>query len=83
MRTQTIKLLRSYIREEVDRLVRRSAGFCMDSGLAGRGRGSAEISPIHLGDEERTDTQEEYGKEQEKTQFIPRVDKRRRSTRQD
>lgn len=66
-----ISLLRRIIREEVDRLVRRSAGFAGGTGIAGRGRGSIEQPPLGLGDEEE---QQENGKEQEeKSQFVPRA----------
>ncbi len=73
--------LRRLIREEVDRLVRRSAGFSGIAGIAGRGRGSPELPPLGLGDEEQQE-EERYGKEQEKSQFAVRVDDRRK-TRQD
>jgi hypothetical protein len=78
----TLGELRNFIAEEVDRLVRRSAGFSGIAGLGGRARGSIELPPLNLGDEEQ---QEErgYGKEQEKSQFAPRVDSRRRASRQD
>ena len=71
----TINELRKLIREEVDRLVRRSAGFGGGAGLAGRARGSIEHQPIGLGDEEE---QQENGKEQqeEKSQFVPSVTSR-------
>jgi hypothetical protein len=74
-----LSVLRELIREEVDRLVRRSAGF---SGIAGiAGRGSPELPPLGLGDEEQQE-EERYGKEQEKSQFTVRVDDRRKA-RQD
>jgi hypothetical protein len=73
--------LRRMIFEEIDRLVRRSAGFGGSSGLGGRGKGSIEVHPFGLGDEEHQE--EEYGKEQQKNQFAPRVDGRRTKTRQD
>lgn len=75
----TLENLRSIIREEVDRLVRRSAGFGGISGIGGRQRGSIEIPPLGLGDEENQE--KEYGKEQEKSQFEPRVEKRRHGKR--
>lgn len=71
----TLKELRRIIAEEVDRAVRRSAGFGGGAGLAGRGRGSIEFPPIGLGDE--VEQEETYGKEQEKSQFAVRVDSRR------
>jgi len=76
-----LSVLRELIREEVDRLVRRSAGFSGIAGIAGRGRGSPELPPLGLGDEEQQE-EERYGKEQEKSQFTVRVDDRRKA-RQD
>jgi hypothetical protein len=70
-----LSALRRLIREEVDRLVRRSAGFSGIAGIAGRGRGSPELPPLGLGDEEQQE-EERYGKEQEKSQFAVRVDDR-------
>lgn len=79
----TLSELRRIIAEEVDRAVRRSAGFGGSAGIAGRGRGSAELPPLGLGDEEEQE-EERYGKEQQKNQFAVRVDTRRRnSSRQD
>lgn len=75
-----IDALRIFISEELDRLVRRSAGFGGIAGIAGRGRGSAELPPLGLGDEEEQE-EERYGKEQEKNQFAARVNSRR-ATRQ-
>ena len=73
-----LDVLRKFISEEVDRLVRRSAGFGGSAGIAGRGRGSVELPPLGLGDEaEQEKEKERYGKEQEKEQFAARVDKRR------
>lgn len=69
--------LRELIAEEVDRAVRRSAGFCMGSGLGGRARGSIEVPPLPLGDEKDVEEDERYGKEQEKSQFAARVQKLR------
>jgi hypothetical protein len=68
--------LRKLVAEEVDRLVRNSAGFGGIAGIAGRGRGSAELPPLGLGDEEEQE-KERYGKEQEEEQFATRVEKRR------
>jgi hypothetical protein len=76
----SLKALRKIISEEIDRLVRRSAGFSGSAGIAGRGRGSSEIPPLGLGDEEQQE-EERYGKEQQKNQFSVRVDSRK--TRQD
>lgn len=74
--TNTMKrLLRILVREEVDRLVRRSAGFGGGAGIAGRQHDGGEITPLHLGDGQ--EHQEEYGKEQEKTQFAVRVARRK------
>ena len=75
--------LRRIIREEVDRAVRRSAGFSGVAGLGGRARGSFEITPPRLGDEEDQEENGEHGKEQEKSQFAARVDSRRRASGQD
>lgn len=77
----TLSELRRIIAEEVDRAVRRSAGFGGNAGIAGRGRGSSELPPLGLGDEEQEE--ERYGKEQQKNQFAVRVDSRRGSSRQD
>lgn len=77
----SLKALRKIISEEIDRLVRRSAGFSGSAGIAGRGRGSSEIPPLGLGDEEQQEEEERYGKEQQKNQFSVRVDSRK--TRQD
>ena len=76
--------LRKLVAEEVDRLVRNSAGFGGIAGIAGRGRGSAELPPLGLGDEKEQE-KERYGKEQEEAQFTPRVEKYRaeRKRRQD
>lgn len=71
-----MKELKKLIAEEVDRLVRRSAGFYMGSGLAGRARGSIEVPPLGLGDEE-SEEDGGHGKEQEKSQFAARVEKKR------
>jgi hypothetical protein len=71
--------LRRLIREEVDRAVRRSAGFGGIAGIGGRGRGSAELPPQNLGDEEQQE-EERYGKEQEKSQFAVRVSDARGET---
>ena len=75
----TIGELRLLIREQVDRLVRRSAGFGGEAGIAGRGRGSIELPPISLGDEERQE-EETHGEQQVKCQFSVRVDSRRAGT---
>ena len=72
--------LRKLIREEVDRTVRRSAGFSGVAGIGGRGRGSSEVPPLGLGDEEQQE-EERYGKEQEKNQFAIRVDSSSGETR--
>ena len=74
-----LSLLRRLIAEEVDRLVRRSAGFGGIAGTGGRGRGSAELPPLGLGDEGDEQEEERYGKEQQKNQFAVRVDDKRRS----
>jgi len=72
----TLRELRRIISEEVDRLVRRSAGFGGGAGIGGRGRGSIETPPLGLGDE--TEQEEEtHGKEQEKSQYTIRVDGKR------
>lgn len=55
-----IKDVRKIIREEVERMIRRSAGFGGILGIGGRNKGSSELSPQGLGDEE-----EENGKEQQ------------------
>lgn len=60
----TIKELRKLISEEVDRLVRNSAGFGGTTGIGGRCRGSIEVSPIGLGNDNRSD-EELNGQEQE------------------
>jgi hypothetical protein len=78
----TLSELRKIIAEEVDRAVRRSAGFGGSAGVGGRGRGSSELPPLGLGDEEQQE-EERYGKEQQKNQFAVRVDDRRKSSRQD
>lgn len=70
------KLLKRFINEEVDRMIRRSAGFSGVAGIGGRGRGSSELPPLGLGDEQE-EQEENYGKEQEKSQFAVRVDDRR------
>ncbi len=70
-----LTLLRRLIAEEVDRMIRRSAGFGGVAGIGGRGRGSPELPPPDLGDEE--EQEEKYGKEQQKNQFAVRVDSRR------
>lgn len=69
-------LLRLIIREEVERTIRRSAGFGGSAGIAGRGRGSGELPPLGLGDEDKQE-EERHGKEQEKSQFAVRVNSRR------
>ena len=74
--------LKKFIAEEVDRLVRRSAGFSGIAGIAGRGRGSPELPPLGLGDEGDQED-DNYGKEQEKSQFAARVDSRHRQRRHD
>jgi hypothetical protein len=56
-----IKDVRKIIREEVERMIRRSAGFGGILGIGGRNKGSSELSPQGLGDEE----EEENGKEQQ------------------
>lgn len=77
----TINDLRRLIREEVDRLVRRSAGFSGGTGLAGRARGSIEHLPIGLGDEEKQQENGEEYEQEEKSQFVPRVTSRAGSPR--
>lgn len=72
----TIELLRQFISEEVDRAVRRSAGFSGGAGIAGRQHDGGELPPLGLGDE--GEQEREYGKEQEKSQFAARVDSRRK-----
>jgi hypothetical protein len=81
---RTLQYLKELIREEVGSLVYlKSAGFGGSAGIAGRGRGSGELPPLGLGDEEQQE-EEIYGKEQKKSQFAVRVDDRRnRKTRQD
>lgn len=71
--------LRRIISEEVERMVRRSAGFGGVAGVGGRGRGTPELPPLGLGDEEQQE-EENYGKEQEKSQFAVRVDSRKLRT---
>lgn len=73
-------ILRRLIAEEVDRMIRNSAGFCGMGGVSGNGQGSIESAPPGLGDEGEQEEQEEnqYGKEQEKSQFAVRVDDRRK-----
>lgn len=80
--SRTLQHLRELIREEVGSLVYlKSAGFGGSTGVAGRGRGSGELPPLGLGDEEQQE-EEIYGKEQEKSQFAVRVDNlRNRKTR--
>lgn len=78
----SIKDLKKIIAEEVDRLVRSTAGFSGVAGVAGRGRGSIELPPQGLGDEE-TQEEKRYGKEQQKNQFAVRVDSRRGKAGQD
>ncbi len=56
-----IKDVRKIIREEVERMIRRSAGFVGSLDIGGRNKGNAELSPQGLGDEE----EEENGKEQQ------------------
>lgn len=75
--------LRKIIAEEVERNMRWSAGFGGIAGIGGRGRGSAELPPLGLGDEGEEQEENQYGKEQEKSQFAVRVDDRRRASRQD
>ena len=72
----TIKLLRQFIFEEVDRAVRRSAGFSGGAGLAGRQHDGGELPPLGLGDK-KGEQEREYGKEQEKSQFAARVSNRK------
>jgi hypothetical protein len=71
------------IREEVDRLVRRSAGFFMGAGIAGHQRTGTVQTPPGLGDDdgELPKENEEYDKEQEKPQWFARVEKRRAGKR--
>ena len=75
----TLNELRRLIAEEVDRLVRRSAGFGGIAGIGGRCRGSIETPPLGLG-EETEQEEETHGKEQEKSQFAVRVDGKRRGS---
>jgi hypothetical protein len=78
-----LTLLKTLIREELDRLVRSTSGFSGVAGVGGRGRGSAELTPPGLGNEDQQE-EDQYGKEQEKSQFSVRVDSRRNGkTRQD
>lgn len=70
--TKEMMLLKLLISEEVQRAVRRSAGFGGSSGVGGRGRGSIEIPPTGLGNSEEEE-EIEYGKEQQKSQFAVRV----------
>lgn len=69
MRT-TLDDLRDFIHEEVDRLVRRSAGFCNGAGIGGRAKGSIEIPPTVSGNDK--EKQGEHGEEQESGQFTSR-----------
>jgi len=62
-----VKDLRKIIREEVERMVRRSAGFVGSLGISSRNRGSVEFPPQGLGDEEKEE--EINGKEQQENQF--------------
>lgn len=79
----TLHLLKRLIKEEVDRLVRSTAGFSGVAGIGGRGRGSAEVPPHGLGDEDQQE-EDQYDKEQEKSQFAVRFDNSRgRKTGQD
>jgi hypothetical protein len=66
--------LKRIIAEEVDRAVRRSAGFCGGLGLGGRARGSIEVPPLGLGGSEEED-EEGHGKEQEKRQLTARLER--------
>jgi hypothetical protein len=59
----SLRRLREIIREEVQRMIRRSAGFSGSLGLSGKNKGIAELPPQNLGDEQK---EEENGKEQEK-----------------
>lgn len=77
----TLNHLRLIIREEVDRLVRRSAGFGGQAGIGGTPNNGTQLGPPGLGDEETQDNS--YGKEQEKSQFAARVDSRAGERRQD
>jgi len=78
-----LTLLKRLIREELDRLVRSTAGFSGVAGIGGRGRGSSELPPLGLGNEDQQE-EDQYGKEQEKSQFSVRVDSSRgRKTGQD
>ena len=54
--------LRKLIREEVDRLVRRSAGFMGGLGLSNKPQDHSEITPKGLGDEDIHDEEEQQEK---------------------
>lgn len=66
--------LRKIVAEEVDRMIRRSAGFCMGSGVGGSTGSSINFPPPGLGDDSE---ETKYEKEQEDGQFATRVEKRR------
>jgi len=72
----TLAKLRKIVKEEVDRLVRRSAGFGGSAGIAGRQRGTPEMPPPGLGTDESENKEDEEG--QEFNQFAVRVAKRTR-----
>lgn len=75
--TLTLRQLRALIREEVERNMRWSAGFCGVGGIgAGSPRKGTEFPPQGLGDEGEDKTENEYEEEQEPSQFAARVDKR-------
>jgi hypothetical protein len=54
--------IRKIIREEVERMIRRSAGFGGVLGISSKNISNTEILPPGLGDEEK---EEENGKEQQ------------------
>lgn len=79
----TVRELRRIISEELDRLVRNSAGFGGATGIGGRGRGSSEIPTPGLGDEKHQEIENEDYEEKEKSQFAWRVRSRGTETGQD
>lgn len=80
----TLAQLRKIIREEVDRNMRWSAGFGGQAGIgAGGDQPTNDLTP-KLGDpkdDDVNDEKEEYGKEQQKTQFAARFNRERRTNR--
>ena len=68
----TIRELRQIISEEVDRMIRNSAGFGGSAGVGGAGIRSSEAPP-GLGDAEYQEKENEDYEEQEKSQFAQRI----------